>query len=194
MQSLRPTCNVTSCRFKAIKLLVMLGPLFGGDGPYVWPSWGKKKPKQTNKKTSEQPNGLKTSKNKAHHLQNKSLAFSRDKVRCGHTQLLPVWQGRYATQTCFPDVQAELKQSPSQAASPSAFKRALSSFRAGAEQLPVAADCLQPEQDVSHHPLCEPNTPLAHWWTNGFGVTQVLMHRVNTLQLTKSFTLVFPTL
>lgn len=29
----------------------MLGPLFGGDGPYVWPSWGKKRTtKQANKK------------------------------------------------------------------------------------------------------------------------------------------------
>lgn len=90
MQSLRPTCNVTSCGFKAIKLLVVLGPLFGGDGPYVWPSWKKKKNKTNEQKNNEQPKGLKTFKNKARHLQNKILAFSRDKVRCGHTQLLPV--------------------------------------------------------------------------------------------------------
>lgn len=121
-----------------------------------------KKPRTNQQKNNEQRNGLKTFKNKACHLQNKSLAFSRDEVRCGHTQLLPVWQERYATQTCFPDVRAELRQSPSQTASPSAFKRALSSFKAGAGQLPVAADCLQPGQDVSHHPLCEPNTALAH--------------------------------
>lgn len=86
---------------------------------------GKKTTKQIKQKTNEQPNGLKTFKNKARHLQNKILAFSRDKVRRGHTQLLPVWQGRYATQTCFPDVQAELSQSPSQTASPWAFKQAV---------------------------------------------------------------------
>lgn len=112
---LRPTCNETSRGFKAIELLVMLGPLFGGDGPDVWPSW-KKNPNQINKKNSEQPNRLKTFRNKAHYLQNKSLAFWRDKVR--HTQLLPAWQGHYATQTCFPDVQPSWDNAPARLLQP----------------------------------------------------------------------------
>lgn len=195
MQSLRPTCNVTSCRFKAIKLLVMLGPLFGGDGPYVWPSWGKKK-KQNKPIKKPVNNQMDWKLPKIKHITCKIKAWLSQETKLDVDTPSSYQFGKDVMQhrPCFPDVQAKLRQSPSQTASPSAFKRALSSFRAGAEQLPVTADCLQPEQDVSHRPLCEPNTPLAHWWTNGFGVTQVLMHRVNTLQLTKSFTLVFPTL
>lgn len=74
MQSLGPTCNVAACGFKAVKLLVVLGPLFRGDGPYVWTSWKNKNKKKTLNNQSEDL------KNKARHLHNKNLASRETKL------------------------------------------------------------------------------------------------------------------
>lgn len=96
--------NCLSCLARSSEVMAQM---FGPPG---------KKPKSNQQKTSEQPNRLKTFRNKACYLQNKSLAFSRDKVR--HTQLLPAWQGHYATQTCFPDVQPSWDNAPARLLQP----------------------------------------------------------------------------
>lgn len=173
---LRPTCNETSRGFKAIELLVMLGPLFGGDGPDVWPSWKKTQTKSTKKPVNNQID-WKLSEIKHVTCKIKAWLSQETKLDTPSSYQLgkDIMQHKPASQMCNP---AETMPQPD--CFSLAFKQALSSFRAGAEQFPVAADCLQPGQDVPHHPLCEPSPPLALWWASS--VTQVPMHRVSTLK------------
>lgn len=118
-------------------------------------------PKKQIKPNTEQSNRSKTFKNKACHLQNKSLASQETKLDL-HTpssyQLgKDVTKHKTASQMC----NRYLRQFLSQIALRLAFKKPLSPLRAGAMQFPVAADGLQPQQDG----CCCVNQILL-WFTN----------------------------
>lgn len=160
MQSLRPTCNVAACGFKAVKLLVMLGPLFRGDGPYVWTSWKNKNKKKTLNNQSED------FKNKARHLPNKNLASRETKLDRDKTHPAPTSLARTLWNTNL--LPRCASASWDLTALHLAFKRALSSPRAATKQFPAADDCLQPGQDArfSAYPVWtkySPGSPVNKW-------------------------------